>query len=280
MKRSIFILQRAIAMLIALCALLSLAACGSGRDAFTSGSSRTERAELPLAEGATEYGLEVFSNEYVTIICTYIDQTGVHFDVKSKLKNNDIDVLIDRIALDGQVPEEEYSETGWLTIAPGETAEMNYGAKIHSSEHATMSAVFTIFNEAGNGTEYSITDFDLGKQSNPECDEPDGEQVHDSRYFSIVYAGADERGIRLRLQNKMDQPIGFVVDVPFTVNGAERDASLSTAILPAHSTSDYYFDGLEFDMDYNPHDIHEFSFSGYIHDGEEIEHFNVSVSGR
>ena len=131
--------------------LLFLSACSGsvGHIDKTDGLARRS----PQTDGATVYNREVFSNEYVSVMCSRIDSDGIHFEVSSKLKNNEMDFLINRVALDGIVPAEVYSETSWLKIAPQETVEMNYGAEIHATDHKLLSAVFTIFDESGNGKE-------------------------------------------------------------------------------------------------------------------------------
>lgn len=226
----------------------------------------------------TDYNIEIYSDEYVNIVCNNITKNGIEFGITNNLQNNILSVNVSNVAVDGICPPSKYSDTGSVDIEPGTTMNALYGADINFTDHKLMSVYFHVFNDNGIGIEsIDIVDFDLGGTENIECEEPNGKLVHDSKFLGISYIGADEVGIRLRIANKMDEAVMISFDHPFSINDKEYDEYvLSATTLPSHSKSDYYIYVKLFEPDYVPESIESLICTGHISHGTTIENFNIN----
>ena len=247
-----------------------LCSCGTSKaePEQQSQSMESEKSEI----SSTEYNKEIYSSDNVTIELTSIYSDRIEFNVTSNLKNNNISVLVDKISLDGKVPQEYYgSDDYWMDIEPGKTVTMNYYANMNFTEHNKMTACFEVFNDEGLGVEViDIVEFVLGKTENEECEEPDGILVYDSQNLGISYVGADNTGIRLRINNKLNFSTTIGFDVPLCINGEEYEEYVSVMKIPAKSISDYYIYVKNFEPDYIPEDIETFSCSGFTYENEKF----------
>lgn len=231
-----------------------------------------------VSKEVTEYNLEVFDDDFVNIVCKSISGEKVTFLVTSKMENNEISVLISRVALDGIVPVEYYGEDNWLTIQPQDTVEMSFYGYNANTEHATMSAHFEVFNNAGSGVDsIDVVDFNLGKEKH--IDDLDISQIlmFSNENLDISYAEANMDGIRLRVNNKLGQTVTMAINDPVTINEKEyTNTFISVRNLPPYSISDYYIRVMDFNPDYVPEKIESFVFDGYTYVGTTIDEFVIS----
>jgi len=257
---------------IVLCMLIMMILSACGAKTEVEEQSQLTDDENKTEVSVTEYEKEIYDGEYVTIVCNSIYNDRIEFSVKSKLENNTVSVLADTVALDGKVPKEYYGgEDNWLDIEPGNTALIKYYAYINYTNHSKMTACFEVFNDEGAGVEsIDVVNFDLGEKENQEYEEPKGTLVYDSQTLGILYAGADDTGIRLRISNKMPVSTTIVIDRPFTINGKEYDEHATAMTIPADAITDYYFYVKQFDADYTPNKIESFSCSGRTYANEEF----------
>lgn len=227
---------------------------------------------------STAYGLEVFSNNYISMTCTEITHDYVEFEVVSKLNNNSISVYIDSVALDGLVPPAYYGgEDYYVDLNPQETGHLRFYANINHTQHNVLSACFVVFGSDGNGMSYDIVECKLGQPAHTEYREPDKVVGYESGTLSVAYAGADENGIRLRVNNKRNINVTVSVESPFYINGIEYNEYLTVNSIPAHSVGDYYIPVMDFNFDYSPKDIESFAGNGYVYgDGFDAEWFSLS----
>lgn len=226
----------------------------------------------------TNYAKVIYESDYVTIVCNSIYNDRIEFSVTSKLKNNCISVVAESVALDGLVPQEYYGgDDYWMDIEPGQTVQLNYYAYINCTEHKTMAAYFDVFNDEGSGIEnVDIIDFDLGLTENIEYEEPESILVFDNQTLGIAYVGADNAGIRLRVNNKRAESVTIGFDRPFFINEKEYDEVVTVMTLPSHSITDYYFYVKNYDPDYVPEDIESFKCTGYTYRGSQLDTFSIS----
>lgn len=226
----------------------------------------------------TNYDKVIYEGEYVTIVCNSIYNDRIEFSATSKLKNNCISVVTQSVALDGLVPEEYYGGNDYrMDIEPGQTVQLNYYAYINYTEHKTMAACFEVFNDEGRGIEsVDIIDFDLGLTENIEYEEPESILVFDNQTLGIAYVGADDVGIRLRVNNKRPEAVTIGFDRPFLINEKEYNEVVTVMTLPSHSITDYYFYVKNYDPDYVPEDIESFKCTGYTYRGSQLDIFSIS----
>lgn len=232
------------------------------------------------AAQATEYNLMVISDEYVDVELKTIYSDKIEFSVTSKLKNNEMDLNLATVALDGLVSQERYSDTSFLTIKPQETTTAYYNVDLTYTEHETLSMAAELFNDEGNGVKsYSVYEFPLGKEYHAEYEEPDEKLVYDSDSLSIRYAGAQDKGILLRVHNKKEEAIYFSIDMDFRVNGEDRSYVIGSVPIPAKAWRDRYIDIKAVDMDYLPEEVKSFSCTGHTAPyggGTRIEEFTIN----
>ena len=171
----------------------------------------------------TEYNVLIYESQYVAITLVSLYHDHMAFTVESKMKNNNIDVYLETVALDGLVSPETYSETSWQEVKPGETLDFQINTALNYTDHKYLSASFEIFDDTGTGVEsISISNFDIGDKiwppaqgasksgncsknllqgggtENTEFEEPDEILAYDSSTLTIYYVGAEGNGIRLR----------------------------------------------------------------------------------
>lgn len=259
-------------------ALLLQVGCKSDNTGESFSDSSNTLIDIENTQNKTNYDKEIYSSEYVSIICNSINKDKIEFSVSSKLNNNSISVLIDRVALDGKVPIEKYNENCWIEVEPGTTAIAEFGADINYTDHHYLTACISVYSNNKEIENIDIINFNLGGNVNEEYDEPKGKLVYDSSALGITFCGADEKGIRLRINNKMEKSANIAFEKQFTVNNKEYDEFVTAMTIPALSISDYYFDIYEFNPDFNSDDIEKFECSGKVYDNKEIENFEIDSS--
>lgn len=230
----------------------------------------------PKSNEVTEYNKIVYEDKYLSIVCNAIYNDKIVFAVNSKMKNKTISVYLETVALDGLVSPTYYSDTNWPDLKPGESVIANYNAYINNTNHKYMSAFFEVFCDGKGVESISIANFDLGGDENSDFEEPDETLVYDSKNLSIWYVGAENEGIRLRVNNKLRSSVTFSIDSPYYVNQEEVDSILGVRPVPPFSTIDYYIDMTDYNLDYTPSDVKSFACTGYTFIGTAIDVFEIS----
>lgn len=256
---------------------IGLSSCGSSTESMAVSSAQTAAIENTASQ-KTEYNVPIYTDDYVSVTCTAICNDRVEFDVSSKLKNNNISVSINSVALDGVVPPVQYLDGSFVDVEPGSTVKAAYGGDINFTDHRTMSASMTVFNDEGSWIEnIDAADIDLGGKANKECEEPDGTLVYDAQELGITYVGPDEKGIRLRVHNKIKNVLYISLDGDFFINQVAYQGESGLAYtLPAKSYSDYYVRVKDIDPDYVPESVKRFQETGTYYDQKTLSvNFNI-----
>ena len=122
-----------------------------------------------------------------------------------------------------------------------------------------------------------VVDFALGKEKHVDDLNVDQILMFSNQNLDINYAGSNENGIRLRVNNKLDKTVAMVINDPVKINEKEfSNTFISSRYLPPHSISDYYIRVMDFNPDYVPEKIESFIFDGYTHIGTMVDEFTIS----